>query len=74
MITGFAVKSKEDKENRLFDYVGCLYPEGLINTDKNLLFNHDQINRIYAIGYSDEEEKEFKERLNKAIEEELNKE
>jgi len=63
MITGFCVKPEEDK-NRIFDYSACLYPEGIVTSDKTILFDHNQIDKIYYIGYIDDEEKEFKENLN----------
>lgn len=66
MITGFAVKGKETGE-KVYDYMGCLYPEGMIASDKNLLFNHNQIDKIYYIGFLSEEEKEFKSKFNKFI-------
>ena len=59
MITGFCVNTPED-ENKMYDYCGCMYPEGVISSSKTLLFNHEQIDKIYYIGYSDEEDKEFK--------------
>lgn len=66
MITGFCIVPNDDK-NKVFDYSGCLYPEGVISSDQIALFNHDQIKTIYAIGYSDEEEKQFKEKLKKTL-------
>ena len=36
MITGYAVKSPESGE-KLWDYIGCLWPEGMISSDKNLI-------------------------------------
>lgn len=66
MITGFCVVPNDDK-SKVFDYSGCLYPEGVISSDQIALFNHDQIKTIYAIGYSDEEEKQFKEKLKKTL-------
>lgn len=62
MITGFCVIPNDDS-NKMYDYSGCLYPEGVISSDQVALFNHDQIGRIYAIGYSDDEEKNFKAKL-----------
>ncbi len=67
MITGFCCKD-EQKPEKTFDYSGCLYPEGIVSSDRNLLFDHDQIDKIFALGYSDDEEKEFKERLKEALE------
>lgn len=67
MITGFYVKAKTGDDDTIYDYSGCLYPEGVISSDENCVFNHDQIDKIYFLGYVDEEEKKFKEDLIKAI-------
>ena len=66
MITGFYTVS-EKNPNEVYDYIGCLYPEGIISSDKNLLFNHEQIANIYYNGYVNEEEKEFKQKLQIAV-------
>lgn len=66
MITGFYVSTKSDPKN-IHDYSGCLYPEGLITSEQNLLFEHDQIDKVYYMGYSNEEEIEFKVKLNQAL-------
>ena len=73
MITGFYAAPKDDK-TKVYDYSGCLYPEGIFSSEQNGLFNHDQIKTIYAIGYSDEEEKKFKEKLNDLIKQKENNE
>jgi len=67
MVTGFAAKGKETG-NKIFDYMGCLYPEGVMSSDKNLLFNHDQIDKIYYIGYIDEEWKIIEKKLKEIVE------
>ena len=66
MITGFVVISPS-YENKIFDYMGCLYPEGVISSDKSLLFDHDDIQQVFAIGYSDEEQKMFNNKLKEAV-------
>lgn len=66
MITGFCVVPNDDK-TKVYDYSGCLYPEGVISSDQIALFNHDQIKSIYAIGYSDDEEKKFKDNLKSVL-------
>lgn len=66
MITGFCAVPNDNKDV-MYDYSGCLYPEGVISTEQVALFNHDQIKTIYAIGYSDDEEKQFKEKLIDAL-------
>lgn len=65
MITGYAVKAPESKD-RLWDYIGCLWPEGMIAPDKNLVFDHKDIQQVYAIGYTDDEQKRFMGVLEKA--------
>ena len=47
----------------MWDYIGCLYPEGNISEDYMYLFNHEQIERVYFVGYQDEEEVAFAERF-----------
>lgn len=66
MITGFCSMATEDK-TKIYDYSGCLYPEGILKSDQTLLFNHEQIDKIYHLGLVDEEEKEFKQKLKEVI-------
>lgn len=65
MVTGYAATSPESGD-RVWDYIGCLWPEGMVTSDKNLLFDHKDINQVYAIGYSDEEQTKFMRLLDKA--------
>ena len=44
MITGFCVIPDEKKQ--VYDYVGCLYPEGMVSSKQHGLFNHNQCNSI----------------------------
>ena len=66
MITGFCTMDSAQSDV-MYDYCGCLYPEGMISSDETALFNHDQIKEIYHVGYSDEEEVAFKEKLAELI-------
>lgn len=64
MITGFCSVGDGD-ESKVWDYNGCLYPEGVINSKKVFLFNHEQIEEISHLGLAlDDEEIKFKEKLN----------
>lgn len=60
MISGYYVIN--DKQT-IYDYCGCLYPEGYLSSDKCLMFNHDQIDKIFYLGFSDEEDKIFKAKI-----------
>jgi len=66
MITGFCSVAQE-KTDKIFDYSGCVYPEGYLSSNQVCLFDHDQIDKIFFIGYEDEEEKIFKEKLNRIV-------
>lgn len=58
MITGYSIIAK-DNLGKIYDYSGCLYPVGFLSSDQTAVFNHDQIDKIFAIGYSDDEQKQF---------------
>ncbi len=67
MITGFCTMAAEEAEGVMYDYSGCMYPEGIISSDQTALFNHDQIDKIYHLGLVDQEEKDFKIKLNQLL-------
>jgi hypothetical protein len=62
MISGYCSMTPEHK-GELFDYTGCLYPEGLLSSDQVCLFNNDQIDKVFYEGYTDDESKEFHKKL-----------
>lgn len=67
MVTGFCSISTDNK-TRVYDYSGCIYPEGYLSSNQICLFDHEQIEEIYFIGYENEEEEEFKKQLNEVFE------
>lgn len=66
MIIGFCAMAKE-KEGKIFDYSGCIYPEGLMASNQTCMFDHGQIEKIFYKGLVDDEEKEFKTKLSGLI-------
>ncbi len=42
--------------DKIYDYSACLYPEGLLGPNSIFFFNDEDINRVYFIGFQDEEE------------------
>lgn len=66
MITGF-LTTPNDSPNVTYDYTGCLYPEGILTSEQTMVFNHDQIAQIYFLGFVDDEEKNFKQKLNEIL-------
>lgn len=69
MITGYATIDLE-KKDKVYDYMGCMFPEGVISTNQNLLFNHEDIQQVFCIGFSDEEQKDFSKKLKDTLTEE----
>ena len=74
MIAGYCIVQNEPKnknEIKIWDYCGCLYPEGFLSSKETSLFDHEQIKEIYHLGLSaeeDQEEKKFKENLKVFVE------
>ena len=66
MIIGVLQKQIKEGAPVIWDYSACFYPEGYMGPDKTFLFNSDQIDRIFSIGYQDGEQFEFKIKIDKA--------
>jgi len=70
MITSYLIFSKGDSETKkMYDYGGCPFPEGIIESDRAVGFDHAQIEKVVHMGHEDEEQKKLKEILNKTSEE-----
>lgn len=69
MITGYCMKLKEEPD-KVYDYSCCIFPQGIIKSTITAVFNHDQIDKIYFIGYHNEESVDFF----KKVDEQLNNE
>ena len=44
----------------IYDYAGCFYPEGVTDPNQLFFFNRDSIERVYFLGFQDEEELSFR--------------
>ncbi len=69
MIIGYAPIDM-GKLDKVYDYSGCMYPEGVISSDKTLLFNHDDIEKIFCLGFQDDEGTKFTLKLKETLTEE----
>lgn len=47
---------RDNQTGKVFDYAGCFYPEGIQTTEKIMLFNSDDIQMIFFIGFQDVDE------------------
>ncbi|MCR4908001.1 MAG: DUF4176 domain-containing protein [Lachnospiraceae bacterium] len=57
MITGRIIS--DEKMETIYDYVGCPYPFGMMGDENQFFFNRDAIERVYFIGFQNEEELQF---------------
>ena len=53
MITGF-LKTSYNGNLKQYDYVGCVYPEGSLLNDKQIAFDHSDIEKVDFMGYQTE--------------------
>ena len=67
MIHARLQKLVNDEKNRVFDYGACLYPEGTMDNDETILFNHDKIEYVLLIGYRDLDEFKYLEFINDKV-------
>ena len=64
MITSYLIFAKGDQEEKkMYDYGGCPYPEGIIESNFAVGFNHDKIEKVIHLGYVDEDAKKLKQAL-----------
>ena len=66
MIIGYCNYKGEDRAT-IYDYAGCLYPEGFISPDTTALFNHEDIDKIFALGFQNRDRFIFEEKLVEAV-------
>ena len=55
----------QGKEERLWDYLGVLYPEGYLGEGYTFLFNNEDIEEVVFEGYADLEDEAFRIALKK---------
>ncbi|MCC8026254.1 MAG: DUF4176 domain-containing protein [Clostridium sp.] len=67
MILGYCRYKAED-QTKVYDYCGCTYPEGFVSPDQTAVFDHDQIDQIFALGFQNDEQIAFRGRLKDLLE------
>ena len=61
MVTG--VRQVEPETGKTWDYCGCAYPEGIINSRELVLFDQAHIDSLYFMGFRDGEGLRFTRKL-----------
>ncbi len=54
--------------NEVYDYSACYYPEGLISSKELFMFNNENIEKVFFIGFQDTEEFKFRKFINSTLE------
>ena len=65
VIIGYSVFEKE--KDKIWDYLGCAYPMGVVSSENNLLFDQNQIDKVIFEGYLDSEGKKIMDSLREKI-------
>lgn len=60
MITGY--KSKTPDSDKVYDYNGCIFPEGFIE-NVYCLFNQSEVDEVFYLGMENEESKNFRNQI-----------
>ena len=51
-------------ERKMYEYGGCIYPEGILDSNVSCAFNHNQIAEVLHIGYETDKQKQLSKILN----------
>lgn len=62
MIVG--LKQKQVDDDKIWDYSACIYPEGILDPDHLFLFDNNQIETLFFMGYQDGEGMQYMVNLN----------
>ena len=66
MILGY-LKMLAGGDGTVYDYCGVPYPEGFLDAKKTAVFNHRDIEHIYALGYQNDDQFAFRRRLSEIL-------
>lgn len=58
MVTGY-FSIEYNGQVKMYDYSGCVYPEGLLSSNKQLSFNHSDIEKVEYIGLKNDDYNKF---------------
>ena len=68
----YGVKQTDPDDDKEYDYIGVMYPEGNLGEVGTFLFNHSYIAEVFFTGYEDDERETFLENLSDFYKEQVN--
>lgn len=63
----FGVRQTDTTENREYDYIGVMYPEGNLGENLRFMFDHDDIEETVFKGFENAERTEFLSKLHEFL-------
>lgn len=66
MIIGYCQRLSSAPEH-VYDYVACFFPEGYLSPEKNFVFDRDQVEKVYHVGYQTDGQAYLVEQMEAAI-------
>ena len=63
MVAG--VRQRDAETEKIWDYSAVLYPEGMVDSKNVFLFNTEQVEKIFFLGFQDSECLQFAEMISK---------
>lgn len=66
MILGYQRRMAAGSD-KIYDYCGCLYPEGFMTPNEAVVFDHEQIDRLIFLGLQNVPQINFAEKLREVI-------
>lgn len=65
VICGYAMVT--EGKAKIWDYMGCAYPVGIVSNETTLMFDEEQIDKVVFEGFTDEEGEKFREKVYASI-------
>ncbi len=59
----YGIRQMNMEQQKEYDYIGVLYPEGNLGGKSHVMFNHEDIEDVFFRGYEDDERSSFMEKL-----------
>lgn len=59
VVIGILQQNLDGDEHKEYDYIGVPYPEGYLGAESMILFQQDDIEGVFSLGYSDVERQAF---------------
>ena len=67
MIIGRGRIVEDNNKKIMYDYIGCMYPEGVLSSNYTLYFNKEDISEVVFAGFKNELEDAYIENYKKMV-------